>query len=46
MAIVQKNLFSWQELDEAGDLERLDLVILTLEDEKLMLILEKKEEKK
>ena len=41
MAIIQKNLFSWQELDKAGDLERLDLVILTLDDEKLMQILER-----
>ncbi len=41
MAIVQKNLFSWQELDEVGDLERLVLVLNTLDDEDLMQKLEK-----
>ena len=41
MAIVQKNLFGWQEIDELGDLERLKLVLETLDDEKLMQRLEK-----
>ena len=41
MAIVQKNLFSWQELDEVGDLERLVLVLNTLDDEDLMQMLDK-----
>lgn len=42
MAIIpQMNLFSWTDLDELGDLERLRLVIEYLPDEKLMEILEK-----
>ncbi|WP_270578030.1 transposase [Caldibacillus thermoamylovorans] len=35
------NLFSWTDLDELGDLDRLRLVIEYLPDEKLMEILEK-----
>jgi transposase len=41
MAIVQKNLLGWQEIDELGDLERLTLVLENLDDEKLMQRLEK-----
>lgn len=41
MAIVQKNLFTWQELEIIGDLERLKLVLENLDDEKLMQELEK-----
>jgi len=41
MAMIQKNLFSWQELEILGDLERLKLVLETLDDEKLMRKLEK-----
>lgn len=41
MAIIQKNLFNWQELEILGDLERLKLVLETLDDEKLMQQLEK-----
>jgi hypothetical protein len=41
MAIIpQGNLFSWKEIDELGDLERLRLVIEHLPDEELMLTLE------
>ena len=40
MAIIQKNLFTWQELEILGDLERLNLVLETLDDEKLMRQLE------
>jgi len=42
MAIIQKNLFSWQMLEELGDLERLQPVIEVLEDERLMRLLEEK----
>lgn len=41
MAIIQQNLFNWQELEIFGDLERLKLVLETLDDEKLMRKLEK-----
>jgi len=41
MASIQKNLFNWQMLDEIGDLERLRLVLETLDDELLMRKLEK-----
>lgn len=42
MAIIpQMNLFSWTDLDELGDLNRLRLVIDYLPDDKLMEILEK-----
>jgi len=40
MANIQKNLFNWQMLDELGDLERLRLVLETLDDELLMRKLE------
>lgn len=40
MAIVQQSLFSWQALDELGDLERLKLLLDNLDDEYLMAILE------
>jgi len=35
------NLFSWTDLEELGDLDRLRLVIEYLPDDKLMAILEK-----
>ncbi len=41
MAIIQKNLFNWQMLEEVGDLERLKLVLDVLDDEALMQQLEK-----
>jgi len=41
MASIQKNLFTWQELEEIGDLRRLQLVLETLDDELLMRRLEK-----
>ena len=41
MAIIaQKNCFSWEEIEGLGDLERLDLVLKYLPDEKLMKRLE------
>ncbi len=40
MASIQKNLFSWQDLEEIGDLRRLQLVLETLDDECLMRKLE------
>jgi len=41
MAIIpQKTLFRWNEIEELGDLERLDLVIKNMPDEELMVILE------
>jgi len=43
MAIIpQQRLFSWKEIDNLGDLERLELVLETMPDEKLMQFLEKK----
>ena len=41
MATIQQNLFTWQDLDEIGDLRRLQLVLETLDDEQLMMKLEK-----
>lgn len=41
MSTIQQNLFTWQDLDEIGDLRRLQLVLETLEDEQLMRKLEK-----
>ncbi|MCJ7841135.1 DDE transposase, partial [Lederbergia sp. NSJ-179] len=42
MAIIpQMNLFSWTDLEELGDLDRLRLVMEYLPDDKLMKILEK-----
>ena len=41
MAIIaQRNLFSWKEIDDLGDLERLCLLLEHLPDEELMLTLE------
>lgn len=40
MASIQKNLFNWQMLDELGDLERLLILLETLDDEMLMRKLE------
>lgn len=40
MAIVQQNLFSWQDLAELGDLARLRLLLSNLNDEPLMEVLE------
>ncbi len=41
MAIIaQMNLFSWEAIDDLGDLERLALVLKNLPDERLMVILE------
>ena len=43
MAIIaQKRLFGWQEIEELGDLERLQLVFEHLPDEALMRLLEKR----
>ena len=39
--ITQKYLFSWKEIDSKGDLERLEIVIQNLNDEKLISFLEK-----
>ena len=39
--IPQKPLFCWEEIENLGDLERLDLVVRTLPDEALMRALEK-----
>ncbi|MEI3611410.1 hypothetical protein [Pseudogracilibacillus sp. SO30301A] len=42
MAIIpQMNLFSWTEIEELGDLDRLRLAIEYMPDDKLMRILEK-----
>lgn len=38
--ILQRQLFGWQEINELGDLQRLDLVLRHLPDEPLMLVLE------
>ena len=41
MAIIpQRTLFSWEEIEPLGDLERLQLVVETLPDEDLMRTLE------
>jgi len=40
MASIQKNLFDWQELDELGDLERMQLILDVLDDEAFMVELE------
>lgn len=40
MAIVQRSLFTWQHLDELGDLARLQLVLEGIDDEALMTKLE------
>jgi len=40
--IMQQNLFSWQEVEELGDLERLKLVIETMPDRELIQALEKR----
>ena len=45
MAIIEKTLFSWQELYSSSDLERLALVLETLDDEALMRVLEKERER-
>lgn len=45
MAIIEKTLFSWQELYGSSDLERLALVLETLDDEALMRVLEKERER-
>lgn len=39
--ITQKYLFSWKEIDSKGDLERLELVLQNLSDEKIISTLEK-----
>ncbi len=38
--ILQKSLFSWEDVEELGDLERLGLVLETTPDEELMRTLE------
>jgi|TARA_Y100000031_G_scaffold134782_1_gene157551 hypothetical protein len=38
--IVQKQIFGWKDIEELGDLERLNLVLNYLPDEKLMRVLE------
>ncbi|NLJ10577.1 MAG: transposase [Treponema sp.] len=40
MSITQKTLFGWKEIEELGDLERLNLVLKTIPDEALMRCLE------
>ena len=46
MAIIaQKRLFRWKEIEELGDLERLNLVLKYLPDEGLMIVLEKERDK-
>ena len=46
MAIIsQTNLFSWEEIEELGDLDRLRLVLDHLPDEELMRVLEKERAK-
>ncbi|MBN1363582.1 MAG: transposase [Syntrophaceae bacterium] len=40
--IAQKQLFSWENIEELGDLERLDLVLRYIPDQKLIAALEKK----
>ena len=39
--IEQKHLFSWREIESKGDLERLELVLQNLDDEKIVSLLEK-----
>ena len=39
--IIQKYLFSWKEIESKGDLERLELVLQNLNDEKIISTLEK-----
>jgi hypothetical protein len=41
MAIIERNLFGWQEINNLGDLKRLDLALKNMADEKLMKVLEK-----
>jgi len=43
--IAQKKLFGWKEIGDLGDLERLNLVLKNLSDEKLMVALEKERDK-
>lgn len=43
--ITQLNIFSWREIEDLGDLERLQLIINHFPDEKLMQILEKERSK-
>ena len=46
MAIIaQKRLFRWKEIEELGDLERLNLVLKYLPDEELMVVMEKERDK-
>lgn len=46
MAIIaQKRLFGWKEIEDLGDLERLDLVLKYLPDEELMVVLEGERDK-
>jgi transposase len=46
MAIIaQKKLFGWKEIEELGDLERLDLVLKYMPDEGLMRVLEEERDK-
>ena len=40
-SITQKSLFCWEDIDELGDLKRLELVMRHIDDEKLMAKLEK-----
>lgn len=40
--IIQPNLFTWQEIDDLGDLERLQLVIDTIPDENIVKLLEER----
>jgi hypothetical protein len=40
-SIPQKTLFGWKEIEELGDLERLDMVLKNMPDEELMKELEK-----
>lgn len=43
--VAQMNIFSWKEIEDLGDLERLKLVLNTLDDEKFIRVLEKNRDK-
>ncbi len=46
MAIIaQKKLFGWKEIEDLGDLERLDIVLKYMPDEKLMRVLEEERDR-
>ena len=43
--IAQPRLFGWEEIEELGDLQRLQLVVQYMPDEKLMLVLEEERDR-